>query len=265
MVLVILMLLKKDIIESLFSLGITNKDTILIHSSLKAIGPIEGNAEGLISVLTDYLSQGLLIFPTHTWATIKEDGMIFDVHSTPSCVGALTNVARNTPGFFRSMHPTHSVCAYGKQAKWYIDHDLNATTPVGVNNCFGILKDINAKILFLGAPLSKNTFIHSIEEEFHVPDRFTTHIYSFISKDDKHCLEYHMPRHYSTLSAHISEHYEKLLPILLKKKIAKEFLFGNAISYIVDAKSCYELVHDILSKDIHAFDSFKDISDLCNL
>jgi len=262
MPLVILMLLKKEIKEILASLKLKANDTLLIHSSLKSIGQIEDNAEGLLEALMDYLSDGLLIFPTHTWDVMKQDDMVFDVNETPSCVGALTNIARKTKGFIRSMHPTHSVCAYGKNAKWYVDHDLNATTPVGINNCFGILKDLNAKIMFIGAPLSKNTFIHSIEEEFDVAERFTNHIYHFISKDNDKYVEFNMPKHYSKYNPHLSEHYEKLLPIFLQKKIAMEFMLGNAKSYLIDAKKSYELVCDILNKDIHAFDSFKDITHL---
>ena len=242
--------------------GIKNDEKLMIHSSLRSVGKICGGAETLINAFINVMSDGLLIFPTHTWDKIKADDMVFDVNNSDSCVGMLTNIARNTEGFVRSFHPTHSVCAYGKNAKWYVDHDLNATSPVGINNCFGILKDINAKILFLGAPLSKNTFIHSIEEEFNVEERFTDHIYHFISTDGEKFVDYFMPKHFSKYNPHLSEHYEKLLPIFIHKNIAKQFIFGNATSYIVDAKKSYELVKEILTKDIHAFDSFKDISHL---
>lgn len=256
------MLLKKDIKHILENLDIKKDDTLLIHSSLKSIGKIEDNAEGLIHELISYLNDGLLIFPTHTWNYMKEDKMIYDVNQTPSCVGELTNIARKTKGFLRSMHPTHSVAAYGKNAQAYIDNDLIANSPVGINNCFGVLKDLNAKIMFIGAPLSKNTFIHAIEEEFNVADRLTDHIYHFYSKKDDKIIEYNMPRHFSKYNPHLSEHYEKLLPIFLRKEIAKEFYFGNAKSYLIDAKKCYDLVSEILKKDIHAFDSFDDISHL---
>lgn len=255
------MLLKNEI-RKILQNNFKRNEVIMIHSSLKAIGLIENNAEGLISELIDYFNEGLVIFPTHTWATIKNDDQIFDINNTPSCVGTLTNIALKTKGFVRSFHPTHSICAYGKLAKWYADHDLNATTPVGPNNCFGILKELKAKIVFLGAPLSKNTFIHSIEEEFNVENRFTEHIYHFISKNNNQTKDYYMPRHFSTLSAHISEHYEKLLPIFLEKQIGYEFKMGNAKCYSIDAKKSYDLVCEILKKDIHAFDDFKDITHL---
>lgn len=253
------MLKQENINNILALLGLKSYDTVLIHSSLKAIGPIEGNAEGLLLNLMNFFKDGLLIFPTHTWASIQRDNMVFNTHDTPSCVGQLTNIARNTPGFVRSMHPTHSVCAYGRNAQEYIDHDLCATTPVGPNNCFGILKEYNAKILFLGAPLSKNTFIHSIEEEYNVPDRFTSFLYHFTSTDGIMTKEYIMPRHYSSLSEHISEHYEKLLPVFLKHNAIQQFYFGNALSYILDAKKAYSIVSKILDANLHAFDDFTPI------
>ena len=74
--------------------------------------------------------------------------------------------------------------------------------------------------------------------------------------------DYYMPRHYSTKSAHISDHYEKLLPIMLKNNIAKKVYIGNSVSYLVDAKMCNEMVKEILSKDIHALDDFKNVDHL---
>lgn len=253
------MLTKLRIKETLNNIGLKSNDTIMIHSSLKSIGKIEGNAEGLIEALKEYFYDGLIIFPTHTWATINKDDMVFDVNNTPSCVGMLTEIARKTEGFTRSMHPTHSVCAYGKKSKEYIELDNNATTPVGPNNCFGALKNMNAKILFLGAPLTKNTFIHSIEEEYDVPDRFTEHIYHFISINNDKIIDYYMPRHFSTKNAHLSEHYQKLLPKFLELNIGTQFYFGEAKSYLIDAKKAYEYVCSLLENNLHIFDDYSEI------
>lgn len=258
---VIIMLTKEKIKQTLNEIGLKSNDMVMIHSGLRAIGPIDGNAEALIEALQEYFYDGLIAFPTHTWEYMKEDYMVFHKNNMPSCVGTLTNIARKTEGFLRSMHPTHSVCAWGVGAKKYIDLDRYATTPCSPYGCFGVLKDMNAKILFLGAPLSKNTFIHSIEEEFDVPDRFTDHEYKFVSKDQEVTLEFEMPRHFSTKSPHISDHYEKLLPKLLEHGIAKEFLFGNAICHMVDAKKCHEYVSKLLTNNIHIFDDFTPIKD----
>ncbi|MDE5867629.1 MAG: AAC(3) family N-acetyltransferase [Anaeroplasmataceae bacterium] len=248
---------KEDLLFDLKKSGLLDTDTVMIHSSLKSFGAIDG--KDIIEAFKEYFSNGLIVFPTHTWATIQKDSQIFDVINTPSCVGSLTNIARLSDGFVRSMHPTHSVCAYGKGKVEYIKADLNSKTPVSPTGCFGILKERYAKIIFLGAPLSKNTFIHSIEEELNVPDRFTEHQYHFISQNGKDKIDYYMPRHYSTKSLHISDHYAKLLAPMLQKKIAYECFIGNSRTVVVDAFKCYEYVKELLNKNLYLFDNMEEI------
>ena len=237
-------------------------DNILIHSSLKSFGNIKG--EIIIEALTTYITEGLIVFPTHSWATMKQDNQVFDLKNTPSCVGALTNIALNTEGFKRSSHPTHSVCAYGNDKDEYLALDNNVNTPVNPNGCFGkVLSDKKFKLLFMGAPLSKITFVHSIEEEFDVEDRFTDHIYRFISKDGNKKRIYNMPKHFSTKNPHLSEHYEKLLGPMLNMEIAKKCYIGNSKTHIIDAYKCREYVYKLLEDDIHVFDDYREVKEFC--
>lgn len=254
------MVTKIELIKEIKEMNIKPNDTLLIHSSLKSLGFVEGGANTVVEAFKEVINNGLLIFPTHTWGIIREDEQIFDNINTNSNVGAITNAARISKGFLRSNHPTHSVCAYGPNASEYIKLDDNSKTPCSPNGCFGTLKNMNAKILFLGAPLSKNTFIHSIEEEMNVPDRFTSHIYHFYSKDSNgNIKDYYMPRHYSTKSEHISDHYEKLLPLLLKNNACEKVKLGESTSYLVDATKCYNIVKELLSNNIHIFDDFTPV------
>ncbi len=252
------MLTKNDIINILINNNFKSTDTVLIHSSLKSIGSIEGGAETLINTLKEYFSEGLVIFPTHTWSFMKEDNQILNLVEANSCVGALTNIALEN-GFKRSFHPTHSVCAYGKNVDSYLAHDDASSTPVNPNGCFGVLHEINAKILFIGAPLSKNTFIHSIEERFNVADRFTDHIYHFYSKYGDSVKEYYMPKHYSSLNPHISNNYLKLEEPLLDLQISSRFKLGEATCTLIDSKKCYDFVSYLLSNNLHIFDDDKEI------
>jgi len=252
---------KDDLLNELNNLGLNGDETIMIHSAFSSIKNIEGGANEFLNALKIFFKNGLILLPSHTWASIKNDNDIFIKEDANSCVGYLTNVAIKDKDFIRSNHPTHSVVACGKNAFYYIKDDDYATTPVSPTGSFGKLKN-GAYILFIGAPLSKNTFIHSIEEEFNVPDRFTNHIYTFYTKDFNKKLEFHMPRHYSTLNPHISDNYEKLLPILLNLNIAKKVKIMDSNSYLVDAKRCYELVVEILNKDLHAFDDLRDLNEI---
>lgn len=247
-----------DFMNDLANMGLSGNETIMIHSSFRSIKNIEGGALTIINALKDFFKDGLLLFPSHTWATMNSDNDILNKDEANSCVGYLTNVAIKDKDFIRSNHPTHSVLAYGKNKYEYIKDDDYAKTPVSPNGSFGKLKN-NGYILFIGCPLSKNTFIHSIEEEFDVPNRFTNHIYKFYVKDNDKLIEFNMPKHYSTLNPHISDNYEKLLPIMLDLKIAKKVRLLDSNSYLVNAKLLYELVSKILTKDIHAFDDLRDL------
>ena len=247
------MLNKDKIYKILNELNLKKNDNILIHSSLKSIGKIEGDAIELIEALKSYFTEGMILFPTHTWSFMKNDGDILNLNEANSCVGALTNIALKN-GFIRSHHPTHSVCGYGKNVENYLKFDDDSKTPVSPNGCFGHLKDYNFKILFLGAKISKNTFIHSIEEEYNVSDRFTSHIYHFYSTDGINKYEYYMPKHYTSYNLHISDNYIKIYDDLLKNNILKEFEFGDAKSCMIDAKECYKYVSNILKNNNHYFD-----------
>ncbi|MBR6072424.1 MAG: AAC(3) family N-acetyltransferase [Acholeplasmatales bacterium] len=249
---------RNDLLNDIKNLGISKDSTIMIHSAFSSIKNIDGGGKTVLSVFKEFFSDGLVILPSHTWNIMNKDNDILDKSLCNSCVGYLTNLAIKDKDFIRSNHPTHSVVAYGKNAYEYIKDDDYAISPVSPNGSFGKLKN-GGYILFIGAPLSKNTFIHSIEEEMNVADRFTDHIYTFYVKDNDRLLEFHMPKHYSTLNPHISDNYEKLLPIILDKGIARRVKILDSISYLVDSKKLYVFVKEVLNNDIHAFDDLREI------
>ena len=78
-----------DLKNQLKNMGLTGSETILIHSSMKSIGDVQGRAEGVLDVLIDYFKNGLLLFPTHTWKTVNSENPVYKhlVH----LVGAMTD------------------------------------------------------------------------------------------------------------------------------------------------------------------------------
>lgn len=63
-----IMYTKTDLINCITAIGIKPNDTLLVHSSIKAIGEVEGGADTVLDAFIEYMKPGLLIFPTHTWA-----------------------------------------------------------------------------------------------------------------------------------------------------------------------------------------------------
>ena len=165
---------KADLKHDLAAMGLTGNETILIHSSMKSIGPVEGGADTVLDAWMEFFAEGLLLLPTHTWRFINEENRVFDVRRSPCCVGILPELFRQRPGVVRSLHPTHSMAAYGKGAAAYLEGELDANTPCTPGGCYDRLRAAHGKVLLLGVTHARNTFIHSVEEVLNVPNRLTT-------------------------------------------------------------------------------------------
>jgi len=145
-------------------MGLNGTETILIHSSMKAIGDVEGGAETVLDAWMEYFKEGLLLLPTHTWKTVNESHPVFDSQKEPSCVGVLTNLFMKREGVVRSLHPTHSMAGFGKHAAEYLAGEEYRNTPCTPGGCYDRLKDAGGKILLVGVGHERNTYIHSVEE-----------------------------------------------------------------------------------------------------
>ena len=214
---------KQELKNMIKEMGIESTDTLFIHSSMKAIGEVVGGADTVLDSFMEYLENGLLILPTHTWANMSESHNVYDPKKEPSCVGVLTNLFMKREGVVRSLHPTHSVAAYGKDNIEYIKGEEEITTPCGIGGCYDRLRERNAKILLLGVNHSRNTFIHCVEEILQVPERFTEKPVLFkIVMPDGSIKESMVYRHYNRTTAHISETYTKLEQAFYDNNVAKK-------------------------------------------
>jgi aminoglycoside 3-N-acetyltransferase len=59
---------KEDLIKAFKEIGINPEGTLLVHSSMKAVGEVEGRADTVIDAFLEYMQDGLLVFPTHSWS-----------------------------------------------------------------------------------------------------------------------------------------------------------------------------------------------------
>ena len=123
---------KQQLTDMIHRMGIQPDDSIMVHASMKSIGNVEGGADTVLDAWMEYLSDGLFMMPTQTWAQMGPDCRIFDPQNMSSCVGLLTNLFRIRPGVVRSLHPTHSIAAYGKKAKEYIAGEETVDTSTRV-------------------------------------------------------------------------------------------------------------------------------------
>ena len=64
---------KEQLKKQVENMGLTGEETILIHSSMKSIGEVEGGADTVLDAWIEYFGHGLLLLPTHTWKNINAD------------------------------------------------------------------------------------------------------------------------------------------------------------------------------------------------
>ncbi len=174
---------KEQLKKDLQNMGLKPTDALMVHSSMKSIGAVNGGADVVVDAFMEYLSEGLLMMPTHTWKQMSEEYNVFDPETEPGCVGIIPNIFKDREGVVRSLHPTHSIAAYGKNAVEYIKGEEELNTPCAPGGCWDRLRAVNAKILLVGVTHARNTFIHAIEEVFDVPERFTEKPYVHYNGD----------------------------------------------------------------------------------
>ena len=165
------MVTQADVHAFLKNANIKKTDTVLVHTSMRAIGKVEGGCDGLIDAFCSYLTDGLFLVPTHTWDSVGKEHPVFDARTEKPCIGALPTVAAFRPDGVRSLHPTHSIAAFGKRAAEFVRGEERATTPCPAGGAWARLCDEDAKILLIGVGLNRNTYIHAVDEMLELPDR----------------------------------------------------------------------------------------------
>lgn len=162
---------RQAIINDLIRLGIQRGDTLLVHSSYKAIGSSTLSPKEIIECLLECVGDaGTLLMPALSYK--QEPKNEHDNRSSPSNVGVIPESFRVDFDSKRSLHPTHSVCAIGELADELLANHSLDRTPCGVHSPFRKLLFMDAKILMLGCGLLPNTTMHAIEEIIGTPYLF---------------------------------------------------------------------------------------------
>lgn len=239
------MITRNDVFDLLESLDIRRDDVVTIHSSLREVGPIEGGADGLIDALKDYLSGGLLLIPTHTWANVNAANPIFDVCTTVPCIGTLAKVAAFRKDGVRSLHPTHSMAAFGKNAREYLQDEEKSSTPTPVGGALSRLYELNGKVLLVGVGHERNTYLHAVDERIDRPNRIAQTGFAVTIHDSEgntlHNTDFH-PHRTEGISCGLSEYYRNYKRALDATGAVKYGWLGNALVYGCDCRKMTDVV-----------------------
>lgn len=232
--------------------------TILVHSSMKSIGDVKGGTDTVLDAFIEFMEDGLLVFPTHTWGTLSEGNPVFDVKETASHIGILTELFRHRPGVVRSLHPTHSVAALGEDAEEFVAGQEKYDTPAARDSVWGKLLDRKAKILLVGVDFRRNTFIHGIEEWLDIPGRIVDdHIDFKVRREDGVVIPTPLRRHYSDFS----EYYWKVEDLMVEKGAFEYAQLGDAKVYVCDTVLLHKYISQMLKTDQELFSDNEPLSE----
>lgn len=155
----------EEIDAQLLHLGVRRGGVLLVHTSLRQVGPIEGGPLGLIRCLRRVLGpDGTLVMPTMT------DGeTVFDPRSTPTHgMGITAELFWRQDGVLRSTHPGGSFAAVGRHAE-RICAPQPLAPPHGAESPPGRVRDLGGQVILLGVSHSESTMMHVAESIANVP------------------------------------------------------------------------------------------------
>jgi aminoglycoside 3-N-acetyltransferase-4 len=149
-------------------LGIMPGDVLLVHTSFRAVGPLENGPLGLIAALREALGpEGTLVMPS--WS--GNDDEPFDPKTSPASpdLGATADLFWRLPGVRRSDH-LQAFAASGPVAEAILADPL-PLPPHIPESPVGRVHDHDGKVLLLGVGHDANTTVHLAELIANVPYR----------------------------------------------------------------------------------------------
>ena len=249
------MFTQKELINDIRTLGIKDDDLLTVHTSLKAIGEIDGQgksgAETVIEALRSCVPDGILMIPAHTYQNIREVP-IFDIRKTMPCIGTLPCVAVEMANkafdegdrtCIRSMQVSHSVVAFGKNAYDFVECDRRVNTRTPMAGCYGKLYYEGGKILLLGVDLSKNTYIHAIDEHIDATVYGALAV-TVTDYDGKSWVQEELKTQGPAAATFVR--YKDALDAAGAVRYGK---IGNAESMVIDARKCFDVVMEIRANE----------------
>lgn len=178
-----------QLVRQMAELGLVTDDVVMVHSSMRAVGPVLGGPDVVIQALLTVVGDtgtvmmyvdwehGLQHLTRHDAAdaldrNLWEELPPFDPRTSRARreYGILPQFLRTWPGAIRSGNPGASVAAIGHKAEWLCrDHPLQYG--YGPGSPLAKLVEAEGKVLLLGSPLGDVTLLHYAEHIARIPNK----------------------------------------------------------------------------------------------
>lgn len=237
-----------DLINLLtIELQIKKGDVVFVHSSIDKLNTSLTPFQILDLLIKTVGEDGTLLFPS--WHSTKRaelflnEGLLFDVKRSPSVLGLLSEIARRNPKAHRSLHPTNSIAAIGKNANELLFEHHTSIYPCGELSPFYKMISYDAKIIGLGIGAEYLSFVHCpedvLKDNFPYNTRKSELFTAKVKSPEGQIIEV------STLVAHPDIAYRNISSFLKKyadKSIAREFNYRGNKFFYASSKKLYDLL-----------------------
>jgi aminoglycoside N3'-acetyltransferase len=220
-------------------LGVRDGDVLLVHTSFRAVRPVDGGPAGLIAALRDALGRnGTLVMPS--WG--GDDDLPFDPATDPANpdLGIVADTFWRLPGVVRSRH-VHAFAAAGPAAE-HITADPLPLPPHLPASPVGRVYDLDGKVLLLGVGHDADTTIHLAELIAGVPYGVPRHCTVLGPEGDAVRMDYRE-------NDHCCRRFALADDWLRERGLQREGTVGRAHARLVRARDVVEVVVERLGRD----------------
>lgn len=243
-----------ELIDGFQRVGLKPGNVVLVHSAMRTVGRIEAGADTVVDALLEVIGPGgTLVAPTFTFAHEAEKNPIIDPALDRSEMGAITEATRKRPQARRSVAYRHSFAAIGRHAEKFaqVDPALSAFDP---GSAFGVMLDLDARILLLGVTYSSSTSHHFAELVCDVPYREIIPRQTRVRRPDGTLIDQAMidyqPMSYTGARG---PDFNRLGAMLEKRGLVGKTFIGNAAARLFPMRGLIDLAQAEAATDHNIF------------
>jgi aminoglycoside 3-N-acetyltransferase len=223
--------------EDLLALGVQPGDVMIVHSSYRAVRPVEGGPRGVVDSLIEAVGpNGTVVMPS--WP--GDDDNPFDPQA-PSAkdLGVIADTFWRHPGVVRSNHP-FTFAAWGRYAE-RITRDPLPMPPHRLESAVGRVWELDGWVLLLGVGHDANTTIHLAEVMAEVPYGVPKHI--------THVVDGRPVRIEYDENDHCCQRFALADEWLRTRGVQREGRVGNAHARLIRSRDVVDVVVEQLRRD----------------
>lgn len=238
-----------DLDRHLGELGLSQGQSIVVHSRLISFGRIEGGVGAVYDALRRSVGpHGTIAVPVYTFDLRSDD--LYDPRRTPSTdAGVLSEYVRRLPGAVRSPCPVHSHAALGPAAS--LLQDGAGDVSFGPRSDFETMGRAGFSLLLLGCTFDEGaTFVHHVEALVGVPYREWIWLpRRVLVAGAERPLSV---RYYARASDAWAEDHDRVRPVLERAGVLRSAACPFGASYRVRLADLEEVVRAMLRNDPYA-------------